>query len=125
MVMAKILLVDDNLEERDFFKKCLTEDGHEVITAHSVREALGALKYTNGIEAVISDIHLVYLFDGTRDENALDGYDLATLAKLHYPQVRFLLQSGDPEYRKSPADIQMEKIWDKEMFQRVVRKLLK
>jgi len=122
--VAKILLVDDNLTERAFFKKCLAEDGHEVIETHSVMEALGALKYTPGIDAVISDIHLVHLIDGTRDENALDGYDLVNLAKLNYPEVKILLQSGDPEYRKSPADIQMEKIWDPEMFKRTVRRLL-
>ncbi len=86
--MAKILLVDDEESIRFTLSAFLRRDGHVVVTAASLDEALRALEPANGgpPDLVVTDIVL-------RGEN---GLDFARVVRERCPFVSVILLTGRP-----------------------------
>ena len=82
--MARILLADDEAATRDFIKRALEQDSHEIVTATDGTEALGQLTGDAGFDLLITDVHMP----------AMDGLTLAEKAARLQPGLPILLMSG-------------------------------
>jgi two-component system chemotaxis response regulator CheY len=81
----RILVIEDNLDLRDYLRVALETQGYEVLTARNGREALG---YLNGhpVDVVLTDLFMP----------EMDGIEtIATLRKAH-PNVHVVAMSGRP-----------------------------
>lgn len=56
--MANILLLDDDADFAAALARSLTQEGHGISVAGSVREALDQLRSRTGVDLVIADLHL-------------------------------------------------------------------
>ena len=68
--MAKILIVDDDVEDLEVIKTILIKDGHETVEAGDGAEALDLIKQ-NEFEMILIDIQMP----------TLSGYDLLRLMR--------------------------------------------
>jgi DNA-binding response OmpR family regulator len=82
--MARILLVDDDSEQLRVRRLLLERKGHEVRTASTVVDALGAVAET-GPEVVVMDLRLPRLED---------GQSLIRSLRAHSAAVRIIVLSG-------------------------------
>lgn len=81
----KILVVDDDQDVLEVTAALLEEEGHEVLRARTVREALRLLDTNSDIALLFTDIVL---------PGPMDGFDLAETAKVMRPGLRVLYTSG-------------------------------
>ena len=81
--MAKVLIVDDDLDILDLLRLVMTRSGHEVLTAMTGKEALGAVADVNPDVAFV-DMRL-------RDSN---GLDLLSDIKRLYPETAVIIMTG-------------------------------
>ena len=83
--MASILLADDESATRDFVKRSLEQDSHEIVTATEGAEALALLTADpGGFDLLITDYQMP----------AMDGLSLAEKASKVKPGLPILLMSG-------------------------------
>lgn len=83
--VMRILVIEDNLDLRDYLRLALETQGYEVLTARNGQEALG---YLNGhrVDVVLTDLFMP----------EMDGIEtIATLRKT-FPDVRVVAMSGRP-----------------------------
>jgi len=81
----RILVIEDNLDLRDYLRLALETQGYAVLTARNGQEALG---YMNGhpVDVVLTDLFMP----------EMDGIEtIAALRKL-FPNVRVVAMSGRP-----------------------------
>jgi len=81
----RILVIEDNLDLRDYLRLALETQGYQVLTARNGEEALG---YLNGhpVDVVLTDIFMP----------EMDGIEtIAALRKL-FPDIRVIALSGRP-----------------------------
>jgi two-component system OmpR family response regulator len=92
--MAKLLLVDDDLDVIDQYRSALDGTGHEVAVAYSATEARGLLKRFTPDLAVV-DIMM---------EDGIPGFDLAQEIAARFPAAPILMVSSLNEQLKAPLD---------------------
>ena len=92
--MAKLLLVDDDLDVMDVYKTPLEGTGHELAVAYSATEARGVLKRFTPDLAVV-DIMM---------EDGIPGFDLAKEIAARFPGTPILMVSSLNEQLKAPLD---------------------
>ena len=85
--MAKIMLVDDDVDLILQNKLLIEKKGHQVIMANSGQEALLALK-TNTPDLIVLDVMM---------EHSTAGFVFARELGQSHPGLPIILQSGDPE----------------------------
>jgi CheY-like chemotaxis protein len=81
----RILVIEDNLDLRDYLRVALETQGYDVLTARNGHEALG---YLNGhrVDVVLTDLFMP----------EMDGIEtIATLRKT-FPDLRVIAMSGRP-----------------------------
>lgn len=89
--MARILLAEDDTAVRDFVRRALEMDGHDVTAVHDGGEALERL--TSPLDAydlLLADIRMP----------VMDGIALALRAARDYPEMPVLLMTGYANQRE-------------------------
>ncbi len=83
--MARILLAEDDHSVREFVRRALELNGHDVVVAHDGGEAAAALgKDAAGFDLLLADIKMPIM----------DGIALALLAARERPDMPILLMTG-------------------------------
>lgn len=93
--MAKLLLVDDDVDVIAQYEAALAGAGHELHTAYSATDARKLLKDGLVPDLAVFDIMM---------ENGLPGFDLARELHRIAPKVPILMVSGINEELKMPID---------------------
>jgi len=78
MITAKILVVEDSMDQRLLLKTILEQEGHKVFEAQNGHEALKICQDNTGIRMVITDINMP----------EMDGYDL--ISEIRRKQVHHI-----------------------------------
>jgi two-component system cell cycle response regulator CpdR len=82
---ARILVVDDDEDVRDYVCEVLAEQGHHVTAVKDGVEALGALQQVGAsFELLVTDIVMP----------GLNGFSLASLVKARWPGTKILYITG-------------------------------
>jgi len=116
--MAKLLLVDDDVDFIEQYRAALARTGHELIPAYSATEARQLLKTMTPDLAVV-DVMM---------ENGLPGFDLAREIHRQAPDVPILMISGLNEQLKAPIpfepdeNLPIHKFLDKPVLPQVLRR---
>ena len=95
VVMAVILIVEDDLFIRDFAEMTIQEWGHRTLSASDVDEALSLLRSSQHIDALFTDIYLKTAVHG--------GCELAHQAIAFRPQLRVLYTTANAITEKMKA----------------------
>lgn len=82
---ANILLVDDEPLVLEMFESVLSDQGYDVITASSSKEAVSLLN-KRAFDVLISDVLL----------EDMDGFEIQSYAKAKYPEIGVVLITGAP-----------------------------
>jgi signal transduction histidine kinase/ligand-binding sensor domain-containing protein/DNA-binding response OmpR family regulator len=95
LIGKKVLIIDDNLTNLRILQLQLQQRQMEVISATEGPEALYLLETNEGIELVITDMHMP----------GMDGVGFTTLLKQRRPQLPVILLSsiGDESRKKHPG----------------------
>ena len=90
--MARILVAEDDMAVRDFVRRALEMDGHEVVPVHDGNDALVRLDCRQDrFDLLLADIHLP----------GIDGISLAKDLGRHTGRLPVILMSGTPCRRAS------------------------
>jgi len=90
MDRARILLAEDDQAMRDFVRRALEMDGHDVTTVHDGGEALERLKSPlHEYDLLLADIRMP----------VIDGVTLALEMARECPQLPIILMTGDAQQR--------------------------
>ena len=81
---TKILIVDDNVDMLNFFKKALEKEGYSTILAEDGKKALDILKTHNGVDLILSDVKMPNK----------SGLDVLKEVREKYPDVKIILITG-------------------------------
>jgi len=81
-----VLIVEDEPDLMDVASALYISMGYEVLTASSGQEAL----------ALLGSRHIDILFTDVIMPNGMNGVELATYTRKHYPEVKVILASGYP-----------------------------
>lgn len=81
-----VLIVEDEPDLMDVASALYISMGYEVLTASSAQEAL----------ALLASRHIDILFTDVIMPNGMNGVELATYAREHYPDMKIILASGYP-----------------------------
>jgi CheY-like chemotaxis protein len=84
--VERVLIVEDEPDLMDVAASLFTSMGYDVLTASSAREAIDLLEHRD-VDILFTDIVL---------PNGMDGLELATYARAHYPDTKIMLASGYP-----------------------------
>jgi PAS domain S-box-containing protein len=84
--VERVLIVEDEPDLMDVASSLFTSMGYDVLTASSAREAIDLLEHRD-VDILFTDIVL---------PNGMDGLELATYARAHYPDTKIMLASGYP-----------------------------
>jgi CheY-like chemotaxis protein len=95
LVMAVILVVEDDVFIRDDVEMMIQNLGHDTLVASDVDEALSLLRSPQHIDALFTDIYLKH--------SVLGGYELAHKAIELRPKLRVLYASGNSITDKTRA----------------------
>ena len=81
----RILVIEDNLDLRDYLRLALETQGYAVLTARNGQEALG---YMNGhpVDVVLTDLFMP----------EMDGIETIAALRNLFPNVRVVAMSGRP-----------------------------
>jgi DNA-binding response OmpR family regulator len=81
----RVLVIEDNVDLRDYLRLALESQEYEVFTARNGQEALG---YMNGhpIDVVLTDLFMP----------EMDGIEIITALRRQFPAVRVVAMSGRP-----------------------------
>ena len=82
--MARILVVEDVAAVREFVRRALVNEGHEVVVAEDGLRGLSTLAGSGDFDLLLTDIVMP----------GLDGIALALKVSKEYPNVRILLMTG-------------------------------
>jgi CheY-like chemotaxis protein len=82
----RVLIVEDEPDLMDVAAALFASMGYEVLTASSGREALDLLERRD-IDILFTDVVM---------PNGMNGIELASYTRLHYPQTKIMLASGYP-----------------------------
>ncbi len=85
MNQLTILVVDDDISWCDVLTDALHLEKYSVVTAGNGEQALSQLKENNKIDLVLSDLNIA----------PMDGHELLKNCKLKYPDIPFVLMTGD------------------------------
>lgn len=95
--MARILLADDDFALRDFIRRALEADGHDVVAVHDGGDALERLTSPlDSFDLLLTDIRMP----------VLDGVALARHLARVEPVLPVLLMTGYAEHRTPPAGLE-------------------
>ena len=106
--MARILLVDDELQLAQIYAQILRERGHEVTLAHSGKDALDKVPNLT-LDFILMDIQMPVM-DGIEATRQLKSSELAeipifALTNLQLPEeVSAALDAGCDGYLAKPSD---------------------
>jgi ActR/RegA family two-component response regulator len=98
MTKQRILLVDDNDDIREVYRRGLENRGFEVITASTVNEALRLISIEH-FDVLLSDLHM---------PDAGDGFTVVSAMRHANPQALTLLMSGYPAVEEALSAILLE-----------------
>ncbi len=82
--MARILVVEDVAAVREFVRRALESEGHEVSVAEDGLKGLAVIARDSDIDLLLTDIVMP----------GLDGIALALKVAKDFPRVRILLMTG-------------------------------
>ena len=85
--MARVLVVDDELRMQQTMQVLLEDDGHDVLTAGSVEEAVSILE-SEALDVVVADIVMP----------RYSGLDLLARSNEVAPQTKLILITGQPTF---------------------------
>jgi CheY-like chemotaxis protein len=95
VVMAVILIVEDDVFIREIAEMMIQDWGHETLSASDVDEALSILRSAQHIDALFTDIYL--------KNSVLGGCELAHQAIELRPKLRVLYTTGNSITEKMKA----------------------
>jgi CheY-like chemotaxis protein len=81
-----VLIVEDEPDLMDVAASLFTSMGYDVLTASSGREAIDVLEQRD-VDILFTDVVM---------PNGMDGLELATYTRAHYPETKIMLASGYP-----------------------------
>ena len=120
-----ILIVDDEADIRDLFKLNLQRLGYKTTEASNGDDALSlyqqALEINSPINAVILDLTL---------PGSMGGKEIARKIRVLDPQAKIIISSGNTaaaemmEYQKHGFDAALEKTFNREMIEQVLKEVL-
>jgi PAS domain S-box-containing protein len=84
--VERVLIVEDEPDLMDVAASLFTSMGYDVLTASSGREAMDLLEQRD-IDILFTDVVM---------PNGMDGLQLATYTRTHYPDTKIMLASGYP-----------------------------
>jgi CheY-like chemotaxis protein len=117
MEQKKILLVEDDQNQRDLYEEELVEEGYNVVTASDGRAALKAITEQSP-DLVIMDINMP----------VMDGLDALSHMMEHDSHIPVIINSAYASYKDSfsswSADAYIVKSSDLTELKQTVRKLL-
>ena len=87
VLMAVILIVEDDVFIRQIAELMIEDWGHKTLSAGDIEEALAVLRSPTHIDALFTDIHL--------NKAVLGGYELAHQAIKLWPKLRVLYTTGN------------------------------
>ena len=93
MLVALILVVDDEPEVRELAEFVLSEAGHLVLTAKDGAEAIELVERKPDIALLFTDLVMP----------RMDGIELAALAVARRPNLKILYTTGYVDFAKSKA----------------------
>ncbi len=106
--MFKILVVEDDAELRNLFKKVLEKNGYKVFTSTDGKDALNVLE-TEYVDIIISDVMMPRLngYDLVKElrESGNETPVLMITAKDTFDDMREGFFSGADDYLKKPVDV--------------------
>lgn len=82
--MARVLVIDDEVDEREAVQEMLESAGHEVILAAGGREGLAKYRQ-NPVDLILVDLFMP----------EPDGFETIHLLRLEFPGVRIVAMSGN------------------------------
>jgi DNA-binding NtrC family response regulator len=100
--MAKILLIDDDVDMVEMYKIILTHRGHKVTAAYNAAEARALMKKRAPADAVVLDVMM---------ETATIGFDLAREIHQKYPKLPILMLSGVRGAKDLPFKFEPDETW--------------
>ena len=122
--MARILVVDDEIELRTLLRKVLTRRGHDVIEAENGSMAISIVEQGEQLDMIITDIFMP----------DTDGIELLRHLRGDYPDLKIVVMSGGgnrvsrgylPAAAALGADHVIEKPFDPSAFGEQIEDLLK
>jgi PAS domain S-box-containing protein len=84
--VERVLIVEDEPDLMDVAASLFTSMGYDVVTASSGREAIDLLEQRD-VDILFTDIVM---------PNGMDGLELASYTRTHYPDTKIMLASGYP-----------------------------
>jgi PAS domain S-box-containing protein len=84
--IERVLIVEDEPDLMDVAASLFTSMGYDVLTASSGREAMDVLEQRD-VDILFTDVVM---------PNGMDGLQLATYTRTHYPETKIMLASGYP-----------------------------
>jgi CheY-like chemotaxis protein len=101
-LMARILLVEDEMLVRELALEDLTDAGHDVTAAATGDEGLAILRNDSNFEVLFTDIRL---------PGEVDGWDLAAKGKQLIPSLKVIYATGlnDDTDRIGPGEKMLAK----------------
>ena len=96
MVMARILVVDDEEPVREFVRRALEMDGHIISIAADGAEAMDVLTDNDGaFDLLLTDIKMPLM----------DGIALALAAARDFPALKIMLMTGFADQRERARNL--------------------
>jgi PAS domain S-box-containing protein len=84
--VERVLIVEDEPDLMDVAAALFTSMGYDVLTASSGREAIDVMEQRD-VDILFTDIVM---------PNGMDGIELASYTRVHYPDTKIMLASGYP-----------------------------
>ncbi|MGJ7914211.1 PAS domain S-box protein [Massilia sp. LXY-6] len=84
--VERVLIVEDEPDLMDVAASLFTSMGYDVVTASSGREAIDLLEQRE-VDILFTDVVM---------PNGMDGFELASYTRTHYPDTKIMLASGYP-----------------------------
>ncbi len=92
--IANILVVDDDPDLVKLFAELFADDDRRVYSANSAEEALGLIS-SRPVDVVISDVCMA----------KMNGFELASIIRKDYPEIKIQLVSGQGGYSEYPDNV--------------------
>jgi len=84
--VERVLIVEDEPDLMDVAASLFTSMGYDVVTASSAREAIDMMEQLD-VDILFTDVVM---------SNGMDGLELASYTRTHYPGTKIMLASGYP-----------------------------
>ena len=92
MLQKKVLLVEDDVEQSQFYQAMLKKLGHQVAVACGKDEAVEILQ-AQAIDILVTDIHLT----NSAERNSFEGFEVLKFSKANSPETLAIAMSNDPK----------------------------